>query len=99
MGSALSVLTFNHQKKGREKENKISPLVYEGDIFNYFGNSLQHTPSEHFLCRRQLAKSYLAKRHSRGALMAGGRDRYSTPKQTEAGIKAEAQKSHSLRIR
>lgn len=52
MGSTLNVFSFNHQKKGREKENKISPFVYEGDIFNYFGNSLQRKPSEHFFCRR-----------------------------------------------
>lgn len=52
MGSTLNVFSFNYQKKGREKENKISPFVYEGDIFNYFGNSLQRKPSEHFFCRR-----------------------------------------------
>jgi len=43
MGSPLNVLSLNHQKKGREKENKISPFVYEGGIFNYFGNPLQQS--------------------------------------------------------
>lgn len=89
---------FNHQKKGREKENKISPFVYEGDIFNYYGNSLQRKPSEHFFWRRRSTKFYPEKRHSWGALMGGGRDSHSTPKLTEAGVNAETQKSHLLRI-
>lgn len=43
---------------------KMSPIVYESDIINYFENSLQHVPSEHLLCRKQLTRSCPEGRHN-----------------------------------
>lgn len=51
-------------KRRRGGKTKTSPFVYECDTFQYFGNSLQHKPSEHFLCRRQLTKSCPTERYS-----------------------------------